>query len=138
MSRVDRFLVLVTGSDYAISHEREITMGRVRRQIHALRVGNVVANSGRVALVLTKADQLPESALEQFRHDADGLLELCREVDSEARVIETAARPADGSSARGLFDVVDFLVSPDRVVGATAGDKGINDAKFARVIARIG
>jgi Double-GTPase 2 len=138
MTRADRFLVLVNGSDYALSHEREIILGRVRRQIHALRVGNVVANTGRVALVLTKADQAPEPTLERFRHDANGLLELCREVDSEARVIETAARPADGSPARGLVDVVDFLVSPDPVVGTTVGDEGPNSANFARVIARIG
>jgi len=114
VSRVDRFLVLVDGRQFAIPGNREVAVTRARRQLHALGVSEAVVGTARIAIVLTKADVLPEPEREAFRRIAPSLLELARPMDSEAVVLEVAARPSHGAQAEGLDDLLAFVARPDR------------------------
>ena len=113
-ARVDRFLVILDGKGYATPGEREIVLTRTRRQILALRRSNAVNEAARVAIALTKLDELSEEDRDRFSVDHDSLLADIKSIDDEATSLLIAARPSDGSSPRGLDTLIEWISSGDR------------------------
>ena len=114
-ARVDRFLVILDGKGYATPGEREIVLNRARRQIFALRNSNAVNRTARVAIALTKVDELSEHDYGTFSDEKDSLLADVQSIDDQATSLLIAARPADGKAARGLDSVIEWLCSDDRL-----------------------
>ena len=117
---VDRFLVIIDGRAYATLGEREVVLNRVQRQIFALDNGEAVNVTSRVAIVLTKLDELSEGQRDEYMTLEETLLEGVRRIDEQARAFRIAARPADGTSALGLDALVEWLCGEDRVAAKGA------------------
>ena len=114
-ARVDRFLVILDGKGYATPGEREIILNRARRQILALRNSKVVSATARVAIALTKLDELSEDDRVSFSDEKDSLLADVQSIDDQASSLLIAARPAGGTSARGLDNLIEWLCKDDRL-----------------------
>lgn len=115
VARVDRFLVIVDGKGYATPGEREVILNRARRQIFALRSSQSVSSTARVAIALTKLDELSEDDRDSYSEARELLVADVRSVDDEATSLLIAARPADETSARGLDGLIEWLCSDDRL-----------------------
>ena len=113
-ARVDRFLVMLDGKGYAAPGEREIVLNRVRRQIFAIRNSEVVNATARVAIALTKLDELSEEDRDRFLDDEKSLLAEVQSIDDQTTSFLIAARPADGTSAQGLDSLIQWLCTDDR------------------------
>ena len=114
-ARVDRFLVILDGKGYATPGEREIILNRARRQIFALRNSKAVSATARVAIALTKLDELSEDDRVSFSDEKDSLLADVQSIDDQASSLLIAARPAGGTSARGLDKLIEWLCKGDRL-----------------------
>lgn len=115
-SRVDRFLIMVDGRGYATPGEQEVVVNRARRQILALRHSEAVSASARVAVVLTKLDELPAESQESYTETEGSLLDALRSVDEEATALRIAARPGEGTTAVGLDRLLAWICCDDRRV----------------------
>ena len=113
-ARVDRVLVMLDGKGYASPGEREIVLNRVRRQIFAIRNSEAVNATARVAIALTKLDELSEEDRDRFVDDQKSLLAEVQNIDDQATSFLIAARPADGTSAEGLDSLIHWLCTDDR------------------------
>ena len=113
-ARVDRVLVMLDGKGYASPGEREIVLNRVRRQIFAIRNSEAVNATARVAIALTKLDELSEEDRDRFVDDQKSLLAEVQSIDDQATSFLIAARPADGTSAQGLDSLTQWLCTDDR------------------------
>ena len=113
--RVDRFLVILDGKAYVTPGEREIVMNRARRQIIAMRNCEAVNETARVAIALTKIDELLEDDFHRFSNEKDLLLADVQNIDDEATSMLIAARPSDGTEPRGLDNLVEWLCGGDKV-----------------------
>ena len=112
--RVDRFLVVVDGKGYATRGEREVVLNRARRQIFALRSSQAVSPTARVAIALTKLDELSQDDRDSYSAAQELLVADGRSVDDEATSLVIAARPVDGAPAQGLDSLIDWLCGDDR------------------------
>ena len=113
-ARVDRFLVVVDGKFYSTSGECENAMNRARRQIFALRSSGVVNATARIAIALTKKDELSERDLEKFSNEKESLLREVQSIDGDPSSLLVAARPANETTPQGLDDLIAWLCSDDR------------------------
>lgn len=113
--RADRFLVILDGIGYATPGEREIVLNRAQRQIYALRNSNAVNETSRVAIALTKIDQLSDANFARFSREKDSLLADVQCIDDQATSLLIAARPADGTPARGMDKLIEWLCCDDRL-----------------------
>ena len=64
---------------------------------------------------LTKTDELSNDDFDRFSHEKDLLLKDVKSIDDHACPLLIAARPADGTSVRGLDELIDWLCSSDRL-----------------------
>ena len=133
-SRVDRFLVILDGKGYATAGEREIVLNRARRQIFALCNSNAVNETARVAIALTKIDELSDDDFDRFSHDNDSLLANVQSIDDQASSLLIAARPADGTSVRGVNELIEWLCSGDRL---KEGSPHLPSIPLSRAIGRF-
>ena len=130
-TRVDRFLIILDGTGYGAPGEQEIVMNRALRQIYALRHSRAVNVSARVAIALTKLDELSQEERSRYSVAQESLLAEVRGVDDQATSLLIAARPADGTPAQGLDSLIEWLCSDDRMeegerlIPATAGARAI-------------
>ena len=119
--RIDRFLIIVDGKGYATPGEREVVLNRVQRQIHALRRSGAVNATARLAIALTKLDELSEDQRNEYSRTAEALLADVEDLDDQATSLLIAARPADGKPAQGLDDLIQWICSDNRF------DQGVRD-----------
>ena len=121
-ARVDRFLLILDGKGYKTPGEREIVLNRLRRQIFAIRNSEAVNATARVAIALTKLDELSEEDRDRFSDEEKLLLSEVQSIDNQASSFLIAARPADGTPAQGLDSLIQWLCTDDRLEeGAQAG-----------------
>lgn len=114
VGRVDRFVIVVDGKGYATPGEREVILNRVRRQIYAIRSSGAVNATARLAIALTKLDDLSGEQRAEYSGTAKALLAEVLKLDDQATSLLIAARPADGSSALGLDDLMQWVCSDNR------------------------
>lgn len=114
-ARVDRFLVVVDGKAYATPGEREIVVNRARRQVFALRKSGAVCATARVAVVLTKTDELSKEDFDEFADVKDSLIEAIQSIDDQAICLLIAARPSNGTAACGLDNLIEWICGEDRL-----------------------
>lgn len=119
IGRADRLAVVVDGSAYSQLQSREVTLNNVSRQLHALRASGAVAESARVAIVLTKLDQVTGDALTAYAEDEAELQGLARLIDDSAATLRVAARPEGSSTAVGLEGLVEWMCSADRDISGS-------------------
>lgn len=113
-------LVLVDGEAIESNRRRSTELQNARRLMLKLREvvhGRVL----RTAVVLTKADCLQAARADWVREEAV-LMGLAKQIDSEARLFETAARPQDGSTPVGLDGLLEWLLETPGSVAAVSGD----------------
>ena len=112
--RGDRFIVVLDGAELSLPGESEIVVTRARRLLLALEASQVVRETARVALVLTKADELNDAGARALaRHEGDLLL-LARRCDSEAISVRTEALALAGGERHGLGELIAWLCQNDR------------------------
>ena len=116
--RADRFLVIVDGKGYATPGEREIVLNRARRQIFSLCNSNAVNETARIAIALTKTDQLSDDDINGFSHARDSLLADVQRIDDHATSLLIAARPANETSVRGMDELIEWLCGDNRLTEA--------------------
>ena len=114
--RADRFVIIVDGRAYSTPGEREIVLNRARRQIFALRHAEAVAPTARVAVALTKFDELTTNQRDDCSEAEGSLLAEARTIDEHGTAFLIAARPTDGSSAVGMASFMSWLCDEDRPV----------------------
>lgn len=131
--RADRVAVLLDGSVLGTGGQRELALNRSTRQIHALRLANTFHQSASLAIVLTKNDLVTESALSESAERIEALLEEARTIDVGTSLIRLAARPADGSIASGLGDLLRWLCDDVPIEGPAA----VPMPTPARAVARL-
>lgn len=107
LGRTNHALFLVDGEAVADIARRSTALSSTRRLIAQLGKARVPAH---VAVVLAKADCLDADVRPSWEAEAATLLDLARKVDEHAVLLETAARPGDGSEPRGLTDVIDRIL----------------------------
>ena len=112
--RVDRFLVIVDGKGFATPGEREVILTRVRRQMYALRNSQAVNTTARVAIALTKLDELSGDHRERYTEEEKSLLSEIRKIDDQASALRIAARPAEGTLRVGMDSLVQWVGGHDR------------------------
>ena len=133
-SRVDRFLVILDGKGYATPGEREIVLNRALRQILALCSSNAVNETARVAIAMTKVDELSDDDFDRFSHDNDSLLAIVQSIDDQASSLLIAARPAGGKLVRGVDKLIEWICSGDRL---KEGDPHLPPTPLSRAIGRF-
>ena len=111
VSRVDRVAVIVDGAHVAKGGTRELEFNAATRYLFALRESGEFTRTSSLAIILAKTDELTEFDLLQVQPRLDALLEEARRVDPDARLIQVAARPSDGSQPVGLDAVIEWLCS---------------------------
>ena len=113
--RVDRFLVILDGKAYATLGEREIVLNRARRQVFALRNSNVVNETARVAIALTKIDQMDDEDFERFSHEKESLIADVQSIDDQVISLMIAARPANSTAVQGMDKLIEWICGDDRL-----------------------
>jgi len=107
--RMDRMLFLLDGSALKAAHTREIEADNVARLLYAMRSAGIVGSGTRVALLITRADEIDEAVLADSRTRLDALLAIARDLDESAEVLRVAARPADGEDPSGFEELLDWI-----------------------------
>jgi Double-GTPase 2 len=114
VGRADRFIVVLDAAALSTPGESGIAASRTRRLLLALRSAAVVRESARVALVITKCDQLtPSGAAALARHEPD-LVAIARSCDPHALTVRTAAVALARHEREGLGELVTWLCGNDR------------------------
>ena len=113
-ARADRFVVVLDAEALSLPGASEIAVTRAERLLLALRASNAVRDTARVALVLTKGDTVDAAGEQALARHEPVLLNVARELDSEATCIRTAAVPRFGADPQGLGDLISWLCGDDR------------------------
>jgi hypothetical protein len=112
--RADRFVVVLDGASLSTPGESGIAASRTRRLLLALADAAVVRESARVALVITKCDELtPTGEAALARHEPD-LVALARLSDPQALSVRTTAVAPLRRDREGLGELIAWLCGNDR------------------------
>jgi hypothetical protein len=108
LNRVDRFLVLVDGALIANNASAESAFNRTRRLLFALRQSDLISSNSRIAIVVTKDDQLTEDVRKNLADREQSLHSLAQTIESGAAFFRVAARPTIGET-EGLHDLMEWI-----------------------------
>lgn len=122
-------LFLIDGKDFADDRRRSSTLSNTRRLIGQLRESGATPS---VAVVLAKADLITAELSEKWDREGQILLELAREVDTDAVLLEITARPPEGRDPTGLADVLGVILGPPSTPAAV-----FQPARAERMIGRV-
>jgi hypothetical protein len=112
--RAARYLAVIDGEAMGIPGESEIAITRARRLLLSLQAAEVVRETARVAVVVTKSDRLgPLGEAVLARHQAD-LVEVAQACDPDAVLVRTAAIAPPGVAREGLGELVAWLCEENR------------------------
>lgn len=131
LSRVDAAVVLVSGRALADNALRSTALSNTRSLLRQMLKASE-RGAMRVAVVLTMGDLVVNNTRRQWKKEAQPLLALAREIDDDAAIIETAARPEDGGSPQGLDELLAWLLRAP----APAAPVPIAPARTARIAGR--
>jgi hypothetical protein len=111
-ARVDRFVVVLDAKALSLRGGSEIAVTRAQRLLLALQASQVVRDTARVAVLVTKGDMLTDAGEQALARHEPALLEVARESDSDAVCIRTG--PRDLGDPHGLGDLITWLCRDDR------------------------
>lgn len=109
LDSVNVALFLIDGGDFADDGRRSSTLSNTRRLIGQLRESGATPT---VAVALAKADLITTELREKWSREGQVLLDLAREIDSGAVLLEVTARPPGGEDPAGLQDVLGVILKP--------------------------
>jgi hypothetical protein len=122
-------LFLVDGEDFADDGRRSSALSNTRRLIGQLRESGATP---RVAVVLAKADLIPSELRNKWDREGQVLLDLAREIDTDAALLEVTARPPGDGGPAGLQDVLGVVLEPPSAPAAR-----FQPARAERMIGRF-
>ena len=128
LDRVRHALFLVDGDAFANDGRRSSALSNTRRLIGQLRESGAKPT---VAVVLAKGDRITTEVRERWDREAQVLLALAKQIDTQAVLLETTARPPDGNPT-GLEDVLDVILSP-----TSTAPSAFETARAERMIGRV-
>ncbi len=128
--RTNHALFLVDGEAIADKARKSTALSNTRRLIAQFGKANAAAS---VAVVLAKSDYVDEEVRAAWEPEAKVLLNLARKVDEHAILLETAARPADAGSPRGVGDLVDRVLSTPSRPATEPGEASRAERMIGRV-----
>ena len=111
-ARVDRFVVVLDAKALSLPGASEIAVTRTQRLLLALQASNVVRDTARVAVLVTKGDMLTDTGEQALARHEPALLEVAQASDSDAVCIRTS--PRDLGDPHGLGDLITWLCRDDR------------------------
>jgi Double-GTPase 2 len=113
-TRADRAAILLDGSRVVQPGESELAFNRATRQIYALEQSGALGGSARLAVLLVKDDLVSPDRFDAMQTRITATMDAAKKVDPDSVLIRVAARPQDGSDARGLVEVTEWMCGDDR------------------------
>jgi hypothetical protein len=132
IGRVDRLAVFVDGRLVSVPADAEVAYQRARRLLWKLRDCAALNGRLRAAVVLTKADLVDPVQADAFEPRLKELHDLIRELDPDAPIIRTSARPATGTEALGLDLLLKWVCDEGMSVPVREVDLERPDRAFGR------
>jgi Double-GTPase 2 len=129
LDHTDLALFLVDGEAIA-GAQRSSALSNTRRLIGQLHESGVRT---RVGLVLSKAELITPELRERWDREAEVLLELARQTDGDAMLLELTARPAVGGEPTGLPGLLGVILPAP----APAPLVEVEDERSERMIGRV-
>ena len=122
-------LFLIDGEGFADDGRRSSALSNTRRLIGQLRESGATPS---VAVVLAKADLITTDLREKWDREGQVLLELAREIDTDAVLLEITARPPGGGDPAGLQDILGVILEPPSAPSAV-----FQPTRAERMIGRV-